>query len=444
MAAGVVTSEGVYESPHFDPDRAALGETSNQVDVVFDHVLDPEHDKLLSAADLASGPLSKLLGRLQASGIELPGSAAAQMESAWASHLQRIGRSRPENGTEGLSQPTSSTGTTNGQEGPRPRAWLLQVFGDERSYAGNTGYDDDLRAVYHYDSFVPNHLQVKEGDLVLVRGKKELIGYSRIEQVTDSPGEKERFRCPVCRELNFTNRKVKTPAHHCVNGHDFDTPVREVVPCRKYEAHYGGSYHRALQPIEVSVLRDSIPKYARQLAIQEVDMNLLRENAPALAGLLTELISATHPVQYPVAEDAAEPNEPAAEDEKMHALRLIRARRGQAEFRNALRERYGDHCLVSGCRLLDIVEAAHINPYRSERDHHATNGLLLRADLHTLFDLDLLGIAPVTLRVSLHPAARRAGYEQFEGVVLGCGDCRPDKAALEVRWLLHQQKLTQG
>jgi HNH endonuclease len=35
---------------------------------------------------------------------------------------------------------------------------------------------------------------------------------------------------------------------------------------------------------------------------------------------------------------------------------------------------------------LDILEAAHISPYRGEEDNHPENGLLLRADLHTLFD----------------------------------------------------------
>jgi len=36
-------------------------------------------------------------------------------------------------------------------------------------------------------------------------------------------------------------------------------------------------------------------------------------------------------------------------------------------------------------------------------DNHEENGLLLRADIHTLFDLDLLGIEPKTLQIRLHP-----------------------------------------
>ena len=93
--------------------------------------------------------------------------------------------------------------------------------------------------------------------------------------------------------------------------------------------------------------------------------------------------------------------------------RQLRERRGRQQFRDALRERYRDCCLVTGCQVLAVLEAAHINPYRGEEDNHPANGLLLRSDIHTLFDLDLLGIEPEKLRVELHP-------EHRQGVWLFC------------------------
>ncbi|GAA2341329.1 HNH endonuclease signature motif containing protein [Dactylosporangium salmoneum] len=39
-----------------------------------------------------------------------------------------------------------------------------------------------------------------------------------------------------------------------------------------------------------------------------------------------------------------------------------------------------------------VLEAAHIEPYRGQHSHAITNGLLLRADLHTLFDLHLVAV----------------------------------------------------
>ena len=57
-------------------------------------------------------------------------------------------------------------------------------------------------------------------------------------------------------------------------------------------------------------------------------------------------------------------------------------------------------------RVAESIEAlevcAHF-PYRSPSDNHGRNGLLLRADLHVLLDLDLVGIQPRSLRVKLHP-----------------------------------------
>jgi hypothetical protein len=132
---------------------------------------------------------------------------------------------------------------------------------------------------------------------------------------------------------------------------------------------------------------------------------------------------------------------PTDEDSRRRVMRQIKERRGQQAFRDALRRRYGDQCMLSGCRLIDVVEAAHIKPYRGVPDNHPENGLLLRADLHTLFDLDLLGIEPSTLRIHLHPDARAAGYNDFENERLRCPDLEPSQDALQVRWSDFQRRL---
>lgn len=120
--------------------------------------------------------------------------------------------------------------------------------------------------------------------------------------------------------------------------------------------------------------------------------------------------------------------------------RQIRERRGQQQFREALRRRYGDRCVITGCELLHVLEAAHIRPYRGENDNHPENGLLLRSDIHTLFDLDLLGIAPETLRVELHPDVA-AEYEEFDGHPLDCPSGKPSHEALRQRYEEFCQRL---
>jgi hypothetical protein len=127
---------------------------------------------------------------------------------------------------------------------------------------------------------------------------------------------------------------------------------------------------------------------------------------------------------------------PEEADSRKIVERQIRQRRGQQQFRDSLIARYGDRCLVTGCRALAVVEAAHIKPYRGERDNRPSNGLLLRSDIHTLFDLNLLGIEPTELRVELHPElARVSPYRALSGKRLRCAKGKtPSPNALRLRY----------
>ena len=70
----------------------------------------------------------------------------------------------------------------------------------------------------------------------------------------------------------------------------------------------------------------------------------------------------------------------------------LRAREGQAKFRSDLLQIFGDRCAVTGCAVKPLLEAAHIEPYSEGQDHRLSNGLILRADIHTMFDKGLLAI----------------------------------------------------
>lgn len=77
-------------------------------------------------------------------------------------------------------------------------------------------------------------------------------------------------------------------------------------------------------------------------------------------------------------------------DEKV--LREIKSRRGQPDFRKALLALLKGKCCISGCNVENVLEAAHIVPHSEVTNYSVSNGLLLRADLHTLYDLNLIGI----------------------------------------------------
>jgi hypothetical protein len=102
------------------------------------------------------------------------------------------------------------------------------------------------------------------------------------------------------------------------------------------------------------------------------------------------------------------------QDGRKKVLMSIARRLGQPKFRRELLDAYGHRCAVTGCPVLEILEGAHIKPYRGRHTNHVTNGLLLRADIHTLFDLKLLRLSPATLVVEVAERAR-ASYGDLHG-----------------------------
>jgi putative restriction endonuclease len=92
----------------------------------------------------------------------------------------------------------------------------------------------------------------------------------------------------------------------------------------------------------------------------------------------------------------------------------IKRRQGQAKFRRGLLRAYAGKCAVTGCAVEPILEAAHIRPYVGTETNVTCNGLLLRADLHTLFDL---GLICVNHAYCLDVADRLSGteYEKLAG-----------------------------
>ena len=53
---------------------------------------------------------------------------------------------------------------------------------------------------------------------------------------------------------------------------------------------------------------------------------------------------------------------------------------------------FGSKCCITGSSVKSVLEAAHIIPHSEETNYKVTNGVLLRGDIHTLFDLNLIGI----------------------------------------------------
>ena len=91
----------------------------------------------------------------------------------------------------------------------------------------------------------------------------------------------------------------------------------------------------------------------------------------------------------------------------------IAYRRGQGDFRKELLEAYGGRCAITGCTVVDALEAAHIFPYRGSETNNVTNGLPLRADLHTLFDLGLITVDAENMKVLVQKYLHSSEYGTY-------------------------------
>lgn len=110
-------------------------------------------------------------------------------------------------------------------------------------------------------------------------------------------------------------------------------------------------------------------------------------------------------------------------------------RDGQARFKRKMLETYSNKCCISGEETPELLEAAHIQPYINKSSNHIQNGLLLRKDLHTLFDNGLLNISQL-YKIRLSPQIKSKYYLDFEGKSLSLPleeRNYPSKQALKLR-----------
>jgi hypothetical protein len=113
-----------------------------------------------------------------------------------------------------------------------------------------------------------------------------------------------------------------------------------------------------------------------------------------------------------------------------------RVRRGQPRFRKNLLKLYGGRCAVSGWGPESVLEAAHILLHADSGLNHTDNGILLRADLHSLFDDGLLKIDPSTFTVVLDLSLADTPYWILHGATLRprMDSSEPSREYLRRRW----------
>lgn len=276
------------------------------------------------------------------------------------------------------------------------RAWtFLTLTEAERQHGGNVGYDDAPDRYYSWDSTVANHSRPGANDVCALRDSIGVLGVSRIQHVQATPDvEKIRRRCPVCRSTAFKPRASRTPRFRCsACGAEFEAPNEETIVVTAYRAEYGDGWTAVDGAVTARELDSAYLARAQQHAIREIDL-----------AKLDALLAEKHVLVVTDAPDrlAVEVRPMSGGRRRSNAWQRV----GQDPFRRRLLERFGTTCAISGPQPAESLHAAHLYGFAADPRHEVAGGLLLRADLHQLFDAGLIDIGS-DLVVAVSPTLRR-------------------------------------
>jgi 5-methylcytosine-specific restriction protein A len=85
---------------------------------------------------------------------------------------------------------------------------------------------------------------------------------------------------------------------------------------------------------------------------------------------------------------------------------------------------------VSKSNVVQVLQAAHILPYRGEDTNHITNGIILRSDIHDLFDLNLICIDD-SYKIIVSPLLKETEYEKYHNQKIHLPVKQEDNPCLE-------------
>jgi len=255
--------------------------------------------------------------------------------------------------------------------------WLLLSKAGPRLHGGNLGYEDSAGSTYQYDSTVPNHTRVSEGDLVAIwddaiglLGVSYAVSISRREQLP-----KRRRRCPECNATKFRERSSKAPRFRCdMCGNEFENPIHETIHVDEFRLRYDVGW------IAMEGLLD--PPTVRRLSTEPSSQHSIRPlDESALSSALVEadaLIEAR--AQSVLLRDEGR-------DQK------VRATSTSGSITRHLLDEHGPFCAFTGINsplaLTGVALRRQSLADASDRAH-----LLVRRDIPLLMDLGIVTFDP--------------------------------------------------
>ncbi|GJF27814.1 hypothetical protein KNE206_05140 [Kitasatospora sp. NE20-6] len=318
----------------------------------------------------------------------------------------------------------------------RMAAWLVLAVGDDRSHGGNDGYDDEPSRHYSWDSTVPNHAAMQPGDVIALWDKKALLGVSVIEDIATEQSEKDVYSCPACGRASFKARKTKLPVYVCWDcAAEFDVPNTRRRSVTTYRSRHDAFWTDMTGLLTGPVLRSLCDSPKSQNSLRPIRWDRLSAAIEATGGSTVRIVDAGrkgfHGDQQGFHGDRSMKGG--------HRIVTVRARLGQRAFRQRLLAEHGDTCAFTGPTPRAALDAAHLYSYAANGEHHEDGGLLLRRDLHRLFDLGLVAVHPerLTVDVSVQLAAYPS-YAQLQDAAVVSRLSKGHVAWLEAHWTLHR------
>lgn len=306
-------------------------------------------------------------------------------------------------------------------------AWLVLAAGDDRQHGGNDGYVDEPAATYSWDDTVPNHAALSVGDAIVLWDKRMLIGASVIERIEENDAIKTVYRCPSCGGSHIKRRKTLDPPWRCFRcSSNFADPAAEARTVHTYVSRHDVGWvdlDGVLSGAELRMLCRSPKSQLSLRPLMWADFRLAvgrRISGAPLAVLdhRSERITGGH----------------------RHVT--VRVRRGQGRFRARLLAEYGHVCAITGPAPLETLEAGHLYSYADIAEHHHHGGLLLRRDVHRLFDLGQIAVHPRSLTLDVHPeVAAYAPYVSLHGQPLAVAVGTAQRTWLSHHWNEHRPEV---
>jgi hypothetical protein len=276
-------------------------------------------------------------------------------------------------------------------EEPDFNAWSFLTLNSTAH--GASVYPDELGASYAYDRTVANGRYVAVGDLAIIRDNQIILGAGWVDSIETMLEPKIIPRCPHCGSRSFKIRITRHPKYRCQKCQsEFDEPdATEVITVLAFTANYSRTWRPADKSFPAHLLDAAYVAKAKQNAIR-------RLNTAKVRPLIDSHIETGEPwwswSRY-TKEDTRIPGG--------RGVTLSKTRLGQQRFREEMLARFGNCCAFTGPQPPGALDAAHLYLFSETPVHDPRGGLLLRSDLHALFDRWLITVDPDHWTIDVGP-----------------------------------------